>query len=273
MITILLLQVAMGQSVSNPDTLAVPIRDSVPATPDTTIVQAVAPAEVEPVVSPEAVVPSPVAPPPPPPPPPPSPVASVAVDSLPPEPPVVDRFGSWQIGAAAGSAGGYGISLRKWFTDADAMQINLAPYMHRENIPGTDDPNDRNRSDLDTGFRFEASIVVGLTWLHSYAEKSFCKGRVGMSVLSYVATSADFEVEQQQIDHVVRDPATKARSVVYDDYYRLRREFALGGGGGLEFQWWRMSVYGLLGLGGWYEGVSEDFGFAPDGQLGIHFRF
>mgnify|MGYP000901978618 CR=1 FL=1 len=269
MITILLLQVAMGQSVSNPDTLAIPVRDSVSTRPDTTIVHAVAPVVDLPVV-PLAPV---VVPPPPPPSLPPPPPAPVAGDALPPEPPVVDRFGSWQIGAMAGSAGGYGISLRRWFGEANAVQLNVVPYMHRENIPGTDDPNDRNRSDLDTGFQFEASIVVGLTWLHSYAEKSFCKGRVGMSVLSYVATAADLEVEQQQIDHIVRDPETKARSVVYDDYYRLKREFALGGGGGLEFQWWRLSVTGMLGMEGWYEAVSEDFGFAPDGQLGIHFRF
>lgn len=271
MITILLLQVAMGQSVSNADTIAAPKIDSVSAKPETTLVQTapavvvVPPAPLIPaVVVPPAVVPVAPAP---------AAAAVVTLDTLPSEPPAMDRFGSWQLGAAAGDAGGYGISLRKWFTDADAFQINCAPYLKRQNIPGTDDPNDRNKGDIDTGFQFDASIVVGLTWLHSYAEKAFCKGRLGMSVLSYVAGSADLEVEQQQIDHIVVDPETKARSVVYNDYYRLTREFTLGCGGGLEFQWWRMSAYGLLGMGGWYETVSEDFGFRPDGQIGMHYRF
>lgn len=303
MITLLILQAAMGQSVPASDssvlsTAPVPpaaqaaVAAETPALPDTTSPAIPQPAVAAPVpaapesasvvapaapavtdsVNPAESAPVVVAPPIPPPPmspmlppaPPPAPVAE-----LPPDP---DHFGAWQIGVAAGDAGGYGLSLRRWFTDADAFQLNLAPYLRRENVPGTDDPNDRNR-DLDSGFRFDASISVGLTWLHSHAEKQFNRGRIGMKVLSYLAGSGFFEVEQQQIDHKVYAADGKTKTIVFDDYYRTTQEFQLGGGGGVEFSCWRLSAYALAGLGGWYEYTSEDFGFRPDGQLGMHFRF
>lgn len=179
--------------------------------------------------------------------------------------------GPWQIGAVAGDAGGYGISLRRWFGKDDAIQLNLAPYLHRENIPGTDDPNDRDR-DLDSGFQLEASITVGLTWMRSHLERPVFRGNADLRVLSYVAASTELAVDQQQIDHIVV-AADGSKSVVYDDYYRTTKEFCLGGGGGLELAWWRLSLTGLAGFGGWYEGTSEDFGFNPDFQLGAHFRF
>lgn len=298
MITLLVLQAAMGQSVPASDSIvpsAAPVQPAIqaaaiaesPASPDTAkpapaaapvaaapesamVAAPVVTKSVPPVDAPPVVVLPPTPPPMPPmmpmmpPPPPPGPVAE-----LPPDP---DQFGSWQIGVAAGDAGGYGLSLRRWFTDEDAFQLNLAPYLRRENVPGTDDPNDRNR-DLDSGFRFDASISVGLTWLHSHAEKQFHRGRVGMKVLSYLAGSGFFEVEQQQIDHKVLAADGKTKTVVFDDYYRTTQEFQLGGGGGVEFSCWRLSAYALVGLGGWYEYTSEDFGFRPDGQLGVHFRF
>lgn len=283
MFTIILLQAALGQAVPVPDTVIQPISVAVPAAQE----PAAPPPAAVPVAPPADSAPTPaVALPPAPPVAPPSfqPLPrAVAMelgvpegepgprDQIPPVPQALDRFGAWQIGAAAGDAGGYGFSLRRWLGGFDAIQINCAPYMHRENIPGTDDDNDLYR-DLDSGFRFDASLAVGLTWLHSHAEREFFRGRLGMNVLSYVAGGIDLEVEQQQIDHIVTD-SDKKKSVAYDDYYRVTREYSLGSGGGLEFQMWRLSVYGLLGLQGWYEHTSEDFGFRPDGQLGAHFRF
>lgn len=297
MITLLILQAAMGQSVPASDSIVsstTPVQPAIqaaavavtPASPDTAkpapgVAVVVAAPESATVSAPgatksvapvdtTAVVVLPPPPPPPPmptmppmPPPPPAAVAELLPDN---------QFGSWQIGVAAGDAGGYGLSLRRWFSEANALQLNLAPYLRRENVPGTDDPNDRNR-DLDSGFRFDASISVGLTWLHSHAEKQFNRGRVGMKVLSYLAGSGFFEVEQQQIDHKVLAADGKTKTVVFDDYYRTTQEFQLGGGGGVEFSCWRLSAYALVGLGGWYEYTSEDFGFRPDGQLGMHFRF
>lgn len=301
MLTILLLQAVLGQAAPVPDSVALSAPVAAPAATEAAAppvamplpVSAPAPVSVAPdsatavdstppAPAPVLVVPS-VAPPP-------SPESdrfqplprAVAAElgepggeparpAPPPVPQALERFGAWQIGVAAGDAGGYGLSLRRWIGGFDAIQINCAPYMHRENIPGTEDDNDLYR-DLDSGFRFEASVAMGLTWLHSHAEREFFHGRLGMNVLSYVAGGADLEVEQQQIDHIVTDSDNK-KSVVYDDYYRVTREFSLGTGGGLEFQVWRMSVYGLLGLQGWYEYTSEDFGFRPDGQLGMHFRF
>jgi len=181
-------------------------------------------------------------------------------------------FGPWQVGIAAGDAGGFGISVRRWFSESNALQLNFAPYLYRENIPGTDDPNDRER-DLDSGFRLDASITVGLTWLHSHLEKPMFHGKADLQVLSYVAGSTDLAVEQQQIDHIVLGTDGTTKTVVYDDYYRTTKEFCLGGGGGFEMSWWRLSVFALVGLDGWYEATSEDFGFNPDGQIGAHFRF
>lgn len=325
MITILLLQTVLGQSIGVTDSVATPPSAATPIVSpsqaillDLPVAKDSAPSASAPAPQDAAALPAPVpvpksdsgvhsasAVPPPPPPPAPGdaypgapapdgepPAALPGFDPRPMPGPVVRELdgpgmigcerrrahgparpceGSWQIGAVAGDAGGHGISLRRWFGEYDAIQLNLAPYMHRRNIPGTDDPNDRDR-DLDSGFQLEASITVGLTWMRSHLERPVFRGNADLRVLSYVAASTEFAVDQQQIDHIVV-AQDGAKSVVYNDYYRTTKEFCMGGGGGLELAWWRLSLTGLAGFDGWYEGTSENFGFNPDFQLGAHFRF
>jgi hypothetical protein len=187
-------------------------------------------------------------------------------------PTTADRFGAWQVGLAAGGASGYGFSFRRWFGDANALQINLTPFVSRSNYPGSEDPNDENRL-LDSGFVLEASLVAGLSWLHQIVQVPLFSDAGELKVLSYVAGSTDLSVEQQQMDRWMVKADGTTRSRWYDDYYRTRREFRLGGGGGCEISRWRLSASAMVGLAGWYEDVSGDFGIQPDGQLGLHFRF
>lgn len=202
--------------------------------------------------------------------PPPAPAASVAAPAS--RPTTADRFGAWQVGLAAGGASGYGFSFRRWFGDANALQINLTPFVSRSNYPGSEDPNDENRL-LDSGFVLEASLVAGLSWLHQIVQVPLFSDAGELKVLSYVAGSTDLSVEQQQMDRWMVKADGTTRSRWYDDYYRTRREFRLGGGGGCEISRWRLSASAMVGLAGWYEDVSGDFGIQPDGQLGLHFRF
>lgn len=183
-----------------------------------------------------------------------------------------DRFGSWQVGLAAGGAAGYGFSFRRWFGDANALQINLAPYVSRTNYPGSEDPNDDNRL-LDSGFVLEASLVAGISWLHQIVQVPLFSDAGELKVLSYVAGSTDLSVEQQQMDRWTYKADGVSTQRWYDDYYRTRREFRLGGGGGCEVSRWRLSTSLMVGLAGWYEDVSGDFGIQPDAQWGVHFRF
>lgn len=183
-----------------------------------------------------------------------------------------DRFGSWQVGLAAGGAAGYGFSFRRWFGDANALQINLAPYVSRTNYPGSEDPNDDKRL-LDSGFVLEASLVAGISWLHQIVQVPLFSDAGELKVLSYVAGSTDLSVEQQQMDRWSYKADGVSTQRWYDDYYRTRREFRLGGGGGCEVSRWRLSTNLMVGLAGWYEDVSGDFGIQPDAQWGVHFRF
>jgi hypothetical protein len=183
-----------------------------------------------------------------------------------------DRFGSWQVGLAAGGAAGYGFSFRRWFGDGNALQVNLAPYVSRTNYPGSEDPNDENRL-LDSGFVLEASLVAGISWLHQIVQVPLFSDAGELKVLSYVAGSTDLSVEQQQMDRWSYKADGVSTQRWYDDYYRTRREFRLGGGGGCELSRWRLSTNLMVGLAGWYEDVSGDFGIQPDAQWGVHFRF
>jgi len=240
-----------------PPTQVAPVAPA-PAAPAQVAPVAPAQAAPAPVADPVPAVPAPV----------PEPVAATP----PARRTTAERFGAWQVGLAAGGASGSGISLRRWWGDADAIQINVAPYVSRTNHPGSEDPNDENRL-LDSGFVLDASLIAGVSWLHQIVQVPLFRDGGELKVLSYVAGSTDLSVEQQQMDRwtVKEDGVTRVRW--YDDYYRTKREFRIGGGGGCELSRWRLSTSLMFGLAGWYEDVSGDFGVQPDAQLGVHFRF
>lgn len=186
--------------------------------------------------------------------------------------PQVRRYGAWQVGAALAGSPGSGISVRRWLGDADALQFNIAPYVSRRNYPGTDDPNQRG-AHIDSGFVLDASLIAGVSWLHQLAFLPLWDDRGEVKILSYCAGATWLSVEQQQMDRwaTKSDGTTQVR--FYDDYYREKREFRVGGGGGFELSRWRLSTDLMLGMSAWIEAISGDMGVAPDAQWGVHFRF
>jgi len=257
-----------ASSVQAPAAPAPVVTESVVAVPGANIaLEAPAPVVVPP--APAVEVPPPLAPVP-------APVLAPAPVAPAPAAPAVrttaERFGSWQVGVAGGAASGYGFSVRRWFGDANAVQLNFAPYVSKTNYPGTDDPGVA-KTLQDSGFVLDASLSAGLSWLHQVVQVPLFEDRGELKVLSYVAGSTYLSVEQQQMDRFRWNDGKQANEKYYDDYYRTKKEFRLGGGGGCEISRWRLSADLMVGLGGWYETVSEDFGFAPDAQIGAHFRF
>lgn len=195
---------------------------------------------------------------------------------------VVEDYGRWQLGFGAGMASGYGFSIRRWVGEFDAVQLNLAPYVSRTNHP-EEEESTIDGAPQDTGFVLEASVSVGLTWLHEVFQYRLDPIRE-LKLLSYVAGSAYLSIEQQQMDSWrVLEPGKAAQTQIryqgydyglyYDDYRREERTFRLGTGMAGEFSVWRFSAMMGLGLGGWYESVREDFGVSGDIQIGTHFRF
>ena len=195
---------------------------------------------------------------------------------------IVGTYGDWQLGFGAGLASGSGFSVRKWFGEKDAVQLNLAPYVSRSNYP--EDGQAATGGPLqDSGFVLEADITVGLTWLHELYNYRMDRDRE-LKLLSYLAGSAYLSVEQQQMNRwrplesgKRAEDTTRVQGTDYglyfDDYRRDERNFRLGGGAVTEFSIWRFSAMLGLGLGGWYETISENFGISGDIQAGAHFRF
>lgn len=195
---------------------------------------------------------------------------------------VVEDYGRWQLGFGAGMASGYGFSLRKWVGGRDAVQLNLAPYVSRTNYP-EEEGSTIDGAPQDSGFVLEASVSVGLTWLHEVFQYRLDPIRE-LKLLSYLSGSTYLSIEQQQMDRWrVLEPGKAAQNQIryqgydyglyYDDYRREERTFRLGTGMAGEFSFWRFSAMMGLGLGGWYESVREDFGVSGDIQIGTHFRF
>lgn len=185
---------------------------------------------------------------------------------------IVEREGKWQLGFGAGMASGYGLSVRRWFGEHDAVQLNLAPYVSRTNYPEEDEIAPEGMPH-DSGFILDASVSVGLTWFHEIYQHQVDPIRQ-FTLLSYVAGSAFIGVEQQQMDRwkpSLSEPSKPIR--YYDDYKNDERTFRLGSGVAGEFSVWRLSATLGLGLGGWYETESENFGISGDVQVGTHFRF
>lgn len=220
---------------------------------------------------------------------PPAPVALVVAESLPATPPkakatpavvdhslrpgVVETYGPWQLGFAAGPSTGYGFSLRRWFGEKDAVQLNLAPYVSRKNYPEEDESVPEGYPQ-DEGFVLEANVSVGLAWFHEVYLYRLDHIRE-LKLLSYVAGSGYFSIEQQQMDRWKFGPGDDTKPTVkyYDDYRREEQNLSLGTGAAAEFSVWRFSAILGLGLGGWYEAVSENFGMSGDVHIGTHFRF
>lgn len=246
------------------DSLAVPapVADSVPVAPATPppVDAVVAPVVVAPMAAtPAAVQVAPA----------PAPVAA----SPAPRVGIVETYGDWQLGFAAGGSTGYGLSVRKWFGEKNAVQLNLAPYVSRTNYPeeGQSLPEGYPQ---DEGFVLDANVSVGLTWLHEIYQYRMDDIRE-LKLLSYVAGSGYFSIEQQQMDRWRFAPGDDKipTDKYYDDYRREEKELTLGGGAAVEFSIWRFSAILGLGLGGWYEAVSENFGVSGDAHIGTHFRF
>lgn len=260
----LAIQVATAQS---PDSAAVATTVALPTiSVDTVALPAATPAPA--VAAPAEPATAPV------PPPPVVPAAAEPspVQEAPSKAQVEEDYGRWQLGFGAGMASGSGISLRRWFGDLDAVQLNVAPYVSRTNYPedGTTVPEGYPQ---DEGFVLEANVSVGLTWLHEIYGYRIDRTRE-LKLLSYVAGSAYLSIEQQQMDRWKTAPGeTKPTIRYYDDYRREEREFSLGSGVATEFSIWRFSAMLGFGLGGWYETVDENFGLTGDVQIGTHFRF
>jgi hypothetical protein len=257
----LAIQVATAQS---PDSVAVPAVaaiqtvsvDTVPAPAAIPAPVVAAPVVASPMAAAPVVVPAPPA------------AASTA-----PRAGIVETYGDWQLGFAAGPATGYGFSMRKWFGEKDAIQLNLAPYVSRTNYP-EEDQNVPEGHPQDEGFVLDANVSVGLTWLHEVYQYRLDPIRE-LKLLSYLAGSGYFSIEQQQMDRWRFAPGDDKipTEKYYDDYRREEKEFTVGGGAAAEFSVWRFSAILGFGLGGWYEAVSENFGMTGDAQIGTHFRF
>lgn len=258
---------------------AAPAIESAPAPVDPSPVPVATPvapvAATAPVVAPVAPVAAPL-------------VVPAAVESSVDAPPssasgeAIGSRGTWQVGFGAGMASGYGLSVRKWFGAKDGLQLNIAPYVSRTNHP-EEEVTAPEGYPLDSGFVLEASVSVGLTWFHELDHYRFDDDR-DMRLLSYVAGSAFLSIEQQQMNRWrPLEPGKSARSEIvymgqdyglsYDDYRHDERSFRLGAGAAAEMSFWKISATLGLGLGAWYESVSEDFGVAGDIQVGAHYRF
>jgi hypothetical protein len=172
---------------------------------------------------------------------------------------------STYIGIAGGYTSGYGLSIRKWFHNSWALQLNVFPYFNQTKMsgaPGAADPN--------SGYKNEGNLSVGMLYLKQLTEFRF--GRI----TAY--GGGNLLTDYEKYDYYATSEKWNSQNMFYEDttiHYAgrtLSNKVTIGGGAGAEFYIWRFSLHLLLGLCAGYDINSNLFSVLPSVEGGIQFR-
>jgi hypothetical protein len=161
----------------------------------------------------------------------------------------------YDIGVAAGMVGGVGLSVRRWFGEKDALQLNFAPFYIESKYPEDDDGtyfNERVSGYSNTGF-----ISLGGLYLHRIAEfngltfSTFGGGSYTGLFDNWDYTTADGD------RHVNKS---------------TRGSISAGGGFGGGIEVWRFDAMVMVGIIGAYDLENETKRLTPSIDVGLHFR-
>jgi hypothetical protein len=169
-------------------------------------------------------------------------------------------------GVGAGFITGLGFSIKKWFNNTWALQINLLPYYYPQTLrPGNNDDND-------SGYSNVGYFSFGITYMHLLSRQR------NLRLVTYIGTSIntsyineDYYYTQNMWDN---DSGTYVNSLCHEKQYTNESKIILGGGiGGECYFWKRFPLSLLVGIRGWYNTDQGTFSVSPSVDGGIYYVF
>ena len=170
------------------------------------------------------------------------------------------------IGVGAGYITGLGFSVKKWFNNTWALQMNLLPYYY----PQTFKPG--NNADNDSGYSDIGYLSFGITYMRLLSRQR------DFRLVTYIGTNINTSYDNEDY-YYTRNMwdyyrSTYVDSLFHEKHYRNESKIALGGGiGGECFFWKRFSLNLLVGIRGWYNTAQQTLSVSPSADGGIYFVF
>jgi hypothetical protein len=170
------------------------------------------------------------------------------------------------IGVGAGFITGLGFSIKKWFNNTWALQMNLLPYYYPQTLrPG-------NNVDNDSGYSKIGYLSFGITYMRLLSRQR------DFRLVTYIGTNIntfydneDYYYTQNMWDYY---RATYVDSLFHEKQYTNESKITLGGGiGGEYFFWKRFSLSLLVGIRSWYNTDQGTLSVSPSADGGIYFMF
>ncbi|MBD3392004.1 MAG: hypothetical protein GF418_08020 [Chitinivibrionales bacterium] len=172
------------------------------------------------------------------------------------------------VGIAGGLVTGYGLSIRKWFTDAWGAQLTLFPFYREENY---DEKGFSLHYDRDSGYAKIGDLSVGLTALRRFSDMKYIR------FMGYAG--ANMKVDYENYDYYEEDEYYDISRSAWRDSTEhnvgkdQEETLSAGLGAGVEFYVWRFAFNLMLGLVGSYGFESQSYGIGPSIEGGLFFRF
>lgn len=175
------------------------------------------------------------------------------------------------VGAAAGLTTGYGLSVRKWFTQKWGAQLVLFPFIRDEKYPEDSYWSaDGMYEEPDSGEAMHGSLSLGIVALRNFADMKYLRfmGYAGGNVQA-TYENYDYYVEE----YTYTTSSGSDYRTVHKKGKEHEEKISVGAGAGVEFYVWRFAFNIMLGVVGGYRLQLETYSLTPSVDAGMFFRF
>lgn len=172
---------------------------------------------------------------------------------------------SYGVGAAAGMVGGMGLSVEKWVSEKNALQLNIAPFYYEKKYPEDDIGYSYRQND--SGYSHRGFISLGMNFLHQIAEyrKFEVVTFAGGNFMGIYEDNDYFQSWQNWSDTGYID------MVAHQQSYHEENIVSLGGGFGAILNLWRFEGAIMVGIVGAYDWTNKLKRLTPSFDASLHF--
>ncbi|MBK8802522.1 MAG: hypothetical protein IPN71_10815 [Fibrobacteres bacterium] len=200
-----------------------------------------------------------------------------------------ERFGKWQFGVSGGTSSGGGLAVRRWFDAKNGIEMHGYAYLSKKKYPedgdswGSNESSDGHYYGSDTGTVASGEVLVGIVYLrevmrvHLFNAEGLFKGPNHLRGLTFVGIGGYTSYE----DRDLKSPTynydytynTSTKTTNHIDVHTSSSQVLGGAGGGVEFEFGRLSVHLMVGMGGFYRFDPSEYQLGPTVDGGLFLRF
>jgi hypothetical protein len=173
---------------------------------------------------------------------------------------------SLYLGIAGGFTAGYGLSIRKWFDNAWALQVNMFPYYTQEDK----EPVRVAGVISESGFKNVGDFSLGMLYMRKLSDFRF--GRMVWYAGGNILTHYENYDYSEIVSEGWRYDSTYTEWIEHRSGKVSRNKITIGGGAGSEFYIWRFALHIMLGACAGYTVETKRISILPSVEGGIQFR-